>query len=147
MPAYYDNLKLELTGGTTPAVFADWQSLSWPGQSDPATIGPNADPDGDGLDNLLEWALNLDGTRPDCFTPAFTRDGEFLLYTYTRRKTAPGEATFQVEWSDTLGHDWSAAGVTAYQPVSTGVTSESVVVAVPAGTNGTRFVRVRLSTP
>ncbi len=147
MPAYYDNLKLELTGGTTPAVFADWQSLSWPGQSDPATIGPNADPDGDGLDNLLEWALHLDGTRPDGFTPALTRDGEFLLYTYTRRKTAPGAATFQVEWSDTLGHDWSAAGVTVYQPVSTGVASESVVVAVPAGTDEKRFIRLRLSTP
>ena len=143
MPAYYDNVKVELAGGTSPAVFADWQTLNWPNNSDPATTGPLADPDGDGAKNLLEWALNLDATRPGGFTPAFTRDGEFLLYTYTRRKTAPGEAVFQVEWSDTLGNDWSTSGVTAYQPAPIDVTSESVVVAIPAGAGEKRFIRLK----
>lgn len=147
MPAYYDNVKVELSGGTSPAIFTDWQSLNWPGNNDPAITGPLADPDGDGIINLLEWALNLDGTQPDGFTPTLARDGDFLLYTYTRRKIAPGEASFEIEWSDTLGSDWSAAGVTAYQPVSTGVTTESIIIAVPADSGEKRFVRLRLSRP
>jgi hypothetical protein len=147
MPATYDNIELELIGGLNPAIFADWQELTWPGITDANTIGPDADPDGDGRGNFLEWALRLDATRPDTFQPGLVRDGDFLLFTYPRRKTAPGEASFTVEWSDTLGNDWTDLDVVNAPPNSIDATRESVTASIPAGTAGRRFVRVRVVDP
>jgi hypothetical protein len=147
MPATYDNLTVELIGGLDPAVFADWQELTWPGVSDPATIGPEADPDGDGRGNLLEWALRLDPTSSDSFQPALARDGDFLLFTYQRRKTAPGEAIWRVEWSDTLGNDWTDLDVVTAPPNPLDATRESVTASLPRGDDLKRFIRLRVSTP
>ncbi|MCB1132921.1 MAG: hypothetical protein KDN05_17490, partial [Verrucomicrobiae bacterium] len=127
-----------------PGIFSDWQSLTWPGVSDPEIIGPGKDPDGDGLVNLLEWALHLDPAGNDRFDPELVLAGGSIEFRYTRRKIAPGEATFVVQWSDTLGDDWSDAGVVVYAPVSLDETSESVRVSLPKGPNGRRFVRVEV---
>jgi hypothetical protein len=147
MPAAYDNISVELIGGRTPAVFADWQELTWPGITDANTIGPDADPDGDGHGNFLEWALHLDPTRPDTFQPGLVRDGDFLLFTYQRRKTSPGEATWRVEWSDTLGGDWSNIDVVTAPANSIDATAESVTASVPAGQASRRFIRLRITAP
>jgi hypothetical protein len=128
-----------------PARFADWQSLTWPGITALNIIGPDADPDGDGLANRLEWALHLDPTTPGPFRPDFAKNGEALDFTYVRRKTAPGEATFTVEWSDTLAAPWTPAA--SDPPVSLDATRESVTTTIPAGPNGRRFVRVRVALP
>jgi autotransporter-associated beta strand protein len=130
-----------------PAIFTDWQALVWPGTTDPETIGPDADPDGDGRKNSLEWALLLDPKLPDVFTPGFILNGGTIEITYTRRKVAPGEAGYQVEWSDTLGDEWSDADVITDPPVSLSTTGESVRSSVPAGSGGRRFVRVRITLP
>lgn len=42
---------------TTLSVLEEWQQDAFPGQTDPAIIGWDADPDGDGIPNLLEFAL------------------------------------------------------------------------------------------
>jgi autotransporter-associated beta strand protein len=107
----------------------------------------SADPDSDGLTNLMEWALNLSATTPDTFNPVFSMNGALLQYSYIRRKIAPGEMSYQAEWSDTLAGSWSAQGVITDPPVSLDDTRESVLVTLPAGTNGRRFVRLRLITP
>jgi hypothetical protein len=44
--------------------FALWQATHWPGVADLALIGPEADPDADGLLNLLEYAFALDPQVP-----------------------------------------------------------------------------------
>ncbi len=44
------------------AAFHAYMDALYPGVSDPAIIGPNADPDGDGVPNLLEFALKGDPT-------------------------------------------------------------------------------------
>jgi plastocyanin len=125
-----------------PGVFADWQALTWPGIDDPEITGPSADPDGDSRVNLLEWALHLDPNQADGFTPAITVPGDTVEFTYTRRKTAPGEVSFFVEWSDTLGDDWSDVDVVSDPPVSIDATRESVRCTLPAGLSGRRFMRV-----
>lgn len=48
-----------VTAGT---LRAGWAGLFWPGISDANTIGPMADPDHDGVSNLLEYAFGLDPT-------------------------------------------------------------------------------------
>ena len=129
------------------AIFSDWQALTWPGVSDPNIIGPDQDPDHDGLNNLLEWALHLNANGSDSFTPTFVRNGAFFEYTYTRRKTAPGEASFRVEWSDTLANDWSVQDVGEEIMVSETNTTETIRNMVPAGGGGQRFVRLKLEKP
>jgi hypothetical protein len=144
MPAFFDNVVLEVIGGGNPAWFSDWQEITWPGESDEAIIGPDADPDADGLSNFAEWALHLDPELGDSFVPAFVFDGDFILHTYSRRKIAAGQASYHVEWSDTLADEWSELDVVNSPPLGIDATRESVTSAVPLGTGGRRFIRVRI---
>jgi len=128
-----------------PSRFADWPALPWPGQTPSSLVGPGADPDRDGLANHLEWALHLDATRPDAFRPDFSKNGDALDFTYIRRKTAPGEAEFQVEWSDNLDNTWSTSGV-AETRISQTPETETMEATMPAGT-GRRFVRLSVRRP
>ncbi len=127
-----------------PEVFSRWQSIHWPGTGEAQTIGPEADPDHDGANNLLEWALHLDPKSPDVFLPVFSKAGQALEYRYVRRKTAPGSAAFQLEWADSFDGAWSTAGVTSEPAVSISETRESVTATIPAGVSGRRFVRLRV---
>lgn len=57
----------ESTGNLTVATiaadpFTSWVATYFPGETNPAIIGKNADPDGDGASNLAEFALNGDPT-------------------------------------------------------------------------------------
>jgi hypothetical protein len=53
-----------------------------------------------------------------------------------------------VEWSDTLGNDWSTTGVTqsAVSGTDDGLT-QNYLATVPAGSNGRRAVRLRVTHP
>lgn len=48
-----------------PNYFDEWQSHHFPGDQDPAIMGPAADPDGDGLPNLVEFAFGRNPRDPD----------------------------------------------------------------------------------
>lgn len=50
---------------TAGSLLNDWKNRYFPGITDPNIIGDNADPDGDGLTNLVEYALGLDPTNPN----------------------------------------------------------------------------------
>jgi hypothetical protein len=129
-----------------PATDAGWQELVWPGLDDETITGPAADPYQDGNNNQLEWALHLDPTRSDSFQPAIDTEEPDFFYTYTRRKTAPGAAVFQVEWSDTLGGDWSTLGVGVAERVAETATSETVSVSIPIHPTS-RYFRVAVTRP
>jgi hypothetical protein len=47
-------------GGAGENQFAGWIATRFPGVSDPAIIAPGADPDGDGILNVVEFAFGLD---------------------------------------------------------------------------------------
>ena len=137
-------LEIQVTA-TDPATLAGWQAQSWPGVNDPDVTGPGMDPDQDGLNNLLEWALHLDPNKPDTFIPAVNMDSSTLEYTYTRRKTAPGQAIYQVEWSDTLADPWTPAPSDPASEIDD--TRESVRTVVPLGTGDRRFIRLKITQP
>ncbi len=137
---------LAVNVAANPAIFTDWQYITWPNTTAPGTIGPDMDPDQDGLSNLIEWALHLNATAPDGFKPTLTLSGATIHFSYTRRKTAPGEAAFQVLWSDTLGDDWSDESVSEETLLSETATTRTVMVSVPV-TADRRFLRVRVTKP
>lgn len=67
-----------------PTAFPEWQAQMFtPAElADPAVSGPNADPEGDGRRNLLEYALGLDpfGVDAEPVTPQFGSNGFGLTY-------------------------------------------------------------------
>lgn len=129
-----------------PLPFAEWQSLEWPGVTNPAIVGELADPDRDGLVNLLEFALALDPAATSTFPASLTRNGATLEFSYTRSALATG-ITYQVQWSDTLAAgSWSSAGVTE-QILSNDGAVQTVKASVAAGSGGTRFLHLRVTKP
>jgi hypothetical protein len=102
-----------------------------------------ADPDRDGLPNLLEYALNLSPNAASRATAAVQAAGGNLEYTYTRGTAAyNGGTTFQVEWSDDLT-TWFTTGVVE-SLISDDGTHQQVKATLPAGSGGGRFVRLRV---
>jgi PKD repeat protein len=138
---------LTITVAPNPDVFADWQSFHWPGVNDPNIIGDTADPDHDGLLNLMEFALGQSPKTPGpSSTSLQTPSSGNIIYTYTRKRGVTG-VSYAIEWSDTLAADsWSPTGtgpetILSHDP-STDL--EDVSIVVPSGSGGQRFARLRV---
>ncbi|MFM2166121.1 MAG: hypothetical protein RIS79_492, partial [Verrucomicrobiota bacterium] len=99
-----------------------------------------ADPDGDGVTNLLEYATARNPWSNDASPVGAAWLSGMLEFIYTRNKAAT-DLSYTVEWSDDLA-TWSAAGVT--QSVLTdSATTQEIKALVPA-TVGRRFVRLNV---
>ena len=105
-----------------------------------------ADPDYDGLNNLLEYALGMDPNASGVMPAVLALNGANLEYTYTRSTAAKdNDVTYQIEWSDTLAAgSWSTENATE-EIQSTQDTLETVKTTIPAGNNGKRFLRLRVT--
>lgn len=139
-------INLSGTGQQTPQ--QSWRETHFGSSSNTGDAADDADPDGDGIPNLLEFALGL--TPKEANNSPTTLDtsglsGGTLIYNYTRSKTAyEAGLTFIVEFSDTLVDAWSTEGVTATVTSDNG-TLQQVQAVVPAGANGHRFIRLRVN--
>jgi len=141
-PAYFAGTgSLRVVG---PDPFANWIGDSYPGVADPSVAGPAADPDGDGIANLLEYAAGSSPSEPSAALGDLTGNGGVLEFTYRKSQSATG-ITMEVEWSDSLAPgSWSTSGVT--QTVLTPASDPQTITAiVPAGNSGKRFVRLRVT--
>jgi len=136
----------------TPGTFSDWQAVHFGiDLKNLSTIaGPKDDPDGDGVPNLMEYALNRDPLKPnrrDVTAPGQVtlNNQTYMTLTYTRR-AGVSDVEFIVEISPDL-QNWASGGGSVV-PVS--VTREGdverVVVrdAIPLGQGAPRFMRLRL---
>lgn len=137
-----------------------WATQYWPGVPYDSIIGRNADPDGDDLTNLFEYALNGDPTVPsDSIVPEIgstTYDSKTYLTLTYRHRTDDPTLVFEVVGSDTAyAPSWTLIARTIYTAGATadpwGDTPESSVAVpvVPAGvtvgtlSNGIRTVTIR----
>jgi hyaluronate lyase len=106
-----------------------------------------ADPDADGIPNLLEFAC---GSLPKVNNPSalsLTPGAGTLDLVYTKNKTATN-LTYRVEWSATLADDWSTAGVGAPTVLSDTGSTQQIKVSIPFTPElGRRFVRLKVSSP
>ncbi len=136
--------------------FEAWRETRFgPDAANPALAGDNADPDGNGVNNLLEYAFGLDprapagtGVPPPVPGRAAGGDGDHLTLTFTRLKAAT-DLVYTVEVAADLAHGpWqSGPAVTEQTAVVDGGATERVTVRdlAPVTGNPRRFLRLRVS--
>jgi autotransporter-associated beta strand protein len=158
--------ELKLTSTNT---YASWIDGFFPGITNPATIGANADPDHDGISNALELvfggnpATGMDTallpTLELVTDPAGVPAGNYLLFTYRRTDlSASAGVVAGCQYDADLAGSWSLAqngvdGVVileddnyaSFTPPATN--TDRVRVFVPRGTNPVLFGRLRATIP
>lgn len=147
-----------ITATTVGDAYALWLLAKFGAGANPADTAALADPDGDGLSNLAEYALD---TAPLGFTPpptASLTSGQFTL-TFTRSFTAT-DATIIVETTSDLTQPWTpgstyslalgdtpATAATTELSRTTTPTHDTITVGTNTTTNSTRFLRLRITRP
>ena len=140
----YNANDLTLTATNSPTNFAEWKAAYFdPGSPDAAS---NADPDHDGISNLMEYATGGNphnpSTNPTTFTPPV---GGFAYFTYTRSKVALNDLQFQVEYGDLSGA-WSHIGVTEHIDSDDDI-MQQVTAKIPVGPVSDWFAHLLVTGP
>ncbi|WP_395753420.1 hypothetical protein [Prosthecobacter sp.] len=135
---------------TTPSVLQNWRQTFFGTTQAAAQAADNADPDGDGVPNLMEFATGKNPTTAQNAAASATTaiNAGVLEYTYTRSLDAVASGTtFSVEWNDSLNpSQWSSTGVTEAVLSDNGLVQQ-VKASIPLGATGRRFVRLSVLPP
>ncbi len=129
----------------TAATFATWaRSYFTPAElANPAISGPNAVLTGDGLSNLLKYALGLPPKVPSTTGITFTKPDLTWLFTYTR-PALRSDITYIVEVSPFLtGNSWTSSGVSHVRTVTGDPETWSASTSAPVPER--LFYRLRIS--
>jgi autotransporter-associated beta strand protein len=147
--------RINYSGGTgndvvltriAPTAWQTWLGTSFGTNSNNLLIaGPLADYDQDGAPNLLEYATATNPGSSTTVPQSTARSGTNLEYTYTKNKAAT-DVAYIVEWADALPGTWSTAGVNS-AVVSDNGTTQQIRATMPAGPDGRRFIRLRVTQP
>ncbi len=104
-----------------------------------------ADPNGDGENNLMEFATGQDPAANTHLTTSLADNGSTLEFIYRRSlKALAGGMSYNVQWSDELGN-WGSSGVTE-ETLSTEGDIQTVKASLPQGLVS-RFVRLKVIQP
>lgn len=139
-------------------VYADWINSAYPNVTDQNIIGPQADPDHDGVSNLFEFALGMDPAKSDAASwtngqaglPVqswLTAGGADYLSLQVRRPIGRNGVTYLVKVSSDLVN-WADA-VQAGTPTPKGDGSETVIFrdTTPRNQAPKRFIRLKVTQP
>jgi autotransporter-associated beta strand protein len=150
---------LSVTTGPTASPYDSWAAAAGlTGQAGAAT----ADPDGDGLQNLLEFALGSSPTTGSAAQPTTQPSTGNLVVSFSRSDASEGAATLSFQVSDDLSN-WPAGSEFAI-PATTdtsgtlpggatvtvtenGADADTVVVTLPNGATGRKFARLKATQP
>ncbi len=140
---------ITVTSGATPPGYTSWAQTN--GLTAGVNDGMSADPDQDGLVNLLEYTL---GGNPlgssQSGTPVAVPNGANLLLTFKRLDLSETDTTMTIQYSTDLGI-WTnfvtlgAESAGAVTIVENGLGLDDVTVAIPLSNavNGKLFTRVK----
>jgi len=89
-----------------------WRAYNFGSTANTGNAADAADPDGDGLNNMTEYALNQNPLGPSNSGATIVIQGANMVLTYSRRKGALLEMSFTSVWSNSLSGPWNSTGVT-----------------------------------
>ena len=138
---------ITLTGTGLPATGSidDWRFAWFGTTNNTGTAADDADPDGDGVKNKLEFALFGNPLATSTVTTQLAIVGSNMEFTYTRSKAAVDAGlTFNVPWSATMTNGQWNYGDTVQTILSDNGSTQVVKATLPTGTNGRRFVRLEV---
>ena len=132
-------LTLTVEPGASP--FDEFLATFWSGDdlSHPELVAPTADPDGDGIDNALEFVLDLDPTKPDAMPGTMgldPNDATMLRYEIPLN-TLAGAASVSFQESADLDGDFGDVAAEDFTR-----TDEAIVLSVPLTTK--KFYRLKV---
>jgi hypothetical protein len=123
--------------------YDSWTTAQFPGNTNPGTIGQTADPDNDGIPNLVEFALNLNPhVNSQHQLPKPISENGMLTLNY-QRLIAPG-LSYVVEVSDELGN-WQATANETWLSTAGNMESWQAQAPAPMNTQATQFMRIRVN--
>ncbi|MEO7099209.1 MAG: autotransporter-associated beta strand repeat-containing protein [Luteolibacter sp.] len=147
--------------GPALAGYASWSADPTNGLTAGVNDGMSADPDGDGIVNLLEYILGGipagTGASNTSILPAETMDATNLTLTFRRSDLSESDTTLTVQWSTNLTtwNDFATIGAASALPAVT-VTEDSpttaldtVSVAIPRSNavGGKLYARIHATNP
>jgi hypothetical protein len=144
-------LHVNLTGSTIPTEIEFWRATHFlpVDLADPAKEallwGDEADPDLDGINNLMEFALNGDPNLPDVglIAPVFSREAGSVKLSYTMYRS---DVTYRVWTSTMLDSGWTTTGVSQL-PDPDPATEGTLIEAAAALDGERRFLRFEVTLP
>jgi len=132
-----------------PTNFLAWQKTQWPPWIPSSVTAPTADPDGDRIPNIFEYAFNLDPKQTNSTglpTFSFVTSGgqKFGALTFTRSKLA-ADLTFLPQAASAISGPWVAI-TNVFSTVTSAFTD---VVTMrdnqPASSGAQRFYRLQVN--
>jgi len=134
-----------LTSSPPTSAFSTWIDSFNPPLTNPADREANADPDEDGIDNLMEFVLNGNPSVSNpAILPTLDATGANFVFSFTRRADSAGEVAQVFEYSTDLV-DWTTKAPIAI-PTTPGV-SGFVTVGASSGTPPNEVQAVSISIP
>jgi surface-anchored protein len=135
-----------------PTNFLTWQKTQWPPWIPASVTAPAADPDGDKIANIFEYAFYLDPMRSNnaAALPALSfvtnANQKLGALSFTRYKLA-ADLTYRVEATSALPGGWTPiTNVFATVPGASNLTERVTVRdSLPANTDVPRFYRLKVS--
>jgi hypothetical protein len=124
-----------------------WRLANFGSTGNGGDTADSADPDQDGLDNLVEWAAGSTPTQPGSLDANVATTGSNIELTFTRSLTAFNVGMgYAVEWSETLADgSWQTTDATQ-SILSTEGDIQTVRAIVPADTLR-RYLRLKVTAP
>jgi uncharacterized delta-60 repeat protein len=150
------NVTQQTTVDIASLTFATWQAEYFTSSqlANPLISGSTADPNGDSLSNVLDYAFGLNplvrtntNTSPAGLSQVTIQNiggVNYLTITF-RERTPPGDLTYTPQTSNSAAGPWTANAVLVGTPVNNGDGTETVTYrdSVPFGSsNSLRFMRV-----
>ncbi|MGE9270429.1 MAG: Ig-like domain-containing protein [Verrucomicrobiales bacterium] len=136
---------LEASESGTSSPFDDWLATHFPGEDDETIVGPAADPDMDGIDNLTEYGLNSDpnnsSDRPEILVSS---DGTDVSLHFTKVAAAT-DINYILEWSTDLS-EWFTDGITQVTDPDPATDADYPVIkaSLAKDTDTAKFLRIRI---
>lgn len=128
--------------------FEQWQATNWPPATPRDILGPLGDPDGDGIPNLMEYALGLNptnATRAGLPTASVVESNgqRYGALTYTRAKSAT-DCVCEAVAASRLAADWLTLTVVHRVEESGALERVTVRDTTPLSSGQQRFYRLRV---